>query len=118
MTIKTAPMASGASGLPLATAAPTVNTRKNVPIASTAYRTPTRGVLTTSSVSLRNSASLAVDDVTMAPRFALAGREVVNAGGQDPSPPPLLRAYRPAVKAPLGRVRRSAWRRHHSPGDA
>src|ERR1700738_4125274 len=115
MTIKTAPMASGASGLPLATAAPTVNTRKNVPIASTVYRTPTRGMLTTSSVSLRNSASLAVDDVTMAPRLALAGHEVVNAGGQDPSPPPLLRAYRPAVNAPVRCVCRVAWRDNFHP---
>src|ERR1700738_1742131 len=102
MTIKTAPIASGASGLPLATAAPTVNTRKNVPIASTAYRTPTRGRLRMSFVSLRSSAALAADDVTMAPRIAAAMREVVNAGGQDPSPPPLLRPYRPAVKAPMG----------------
>jgi hypothetical protein len=43
--------------------------------------------------------ALAADDVTMAPRIAPAIHEVVNAGGQDPSPAPLLWAYRPAVKA-------------------
>ena len=37
MAIKTAPMASGASGLPLRTAAPMVNTRNSVPMASVAY---------------------------------------------------------------------------------
>ena len=38
-------MAKGASGLPLPTAAPTVNTRNNVPIASTTYLTRARGPL-------------------------------------------------------------------------
>src|SRR5882724_3249778 len=42
MTISTAPTASGASGLPLVTLAPTVRTRKNVPINSVTTARPVR----------------------------------------------------------------------------
>src|SRR5882757_10251987 len=42
MTIRTAPIASGASELPLDTLAPTVTTRKNVPINSVTTARPVR----------------------------------------------------------------------------
>jgi hypothetical protein len=40
MTIRAAPMASGANALPLSTLVATVKTRKNVPMSSTAYFRP------------------------------------------------------------------------------
>src|SRR3978361_2227301 len=43
MTIRTAPMATGASALPLSTLAAMVNRKINVPISSTAYFRPAAG---------------------------------------------------------------------------
>src|SRR5882757_10904468 len=103
MTIKTAPIPSGASWLALRTAAPTVKTRQNVPIASTAYFTSARGPLTTSAASLRNAASLGAWDVTMGPRIAAGTADVVKADAQRPFPPVGPHAYRPAaISVPTG----------------
>jgi len=75
MTIKIAPIPSGASGLALRTAAPTVKTRQNVPIASTAYFTSARGEAAT--VSSAIIGSFGAWDVTMGPRIAVGTADVV-----------------------------------------
>src|SRR5271169_2975743 len=94
-------MPSGANGLPLPAAAPTVNTRKNVPIASTAYLTPARGaaaaLLACSPVNTR-PASCAV---TMTPRLVAQGTHVVSAVTQLRLLTALLPDYLPASISPI-----------------
>src|ERR1700758_1711881 len=96
MTIRTAPIPSGAKGLALPTAAPTVNTRKNVPIASTAYFTPARGP-TGSGACSRMNAWVGAGDATMALRIAVAMADVVSTEAQHSCLPDVLAAYLPAV---------------------
>src|ERR1700677_136083 len=95
-------MPSGANGLPLPAAAPTVNTRKNVPIASTAYLTPARGaaaaLLACSPVNTRRPASCAV---TMTPRLVAQGTHVVSAVTQLRLLTALLPDYLPASISPI-----------------
>jgi hypothetical protein len=103
MTIKTAPIPSGASGLPLRTAAPTVNTRQNVPIASTTYFTSVRGEAATAIVSPAIIALFGAWDVTMDPRIAVATADVVKADAQRPFPPVEPHLYQPAaISVPTG----------------
>src|SRR6478736_2309074 len=103
MTIKTAPIPSGASGLALRTAAPTVKTRQNVPIASTAYFTSARGEAATATVSPAIIASFGAWDVTMGPRIAVGSADVVKADAQRPFQPVGPHAYRPAaISVPTG----------------
>src|ERR1700746_1674982 len=101
MTMSTPPIDSGASALPLPTAAPTVNTRKNVPIDSTTHLALKRGPLTSSAdalvvVALVGSAGLTIPSFSLTPVA-----HVVGANAHLRHLPAPLRAY---LLAAIGRM--------------
>jgi len=94
-------MPSGANGLPLAAAAPTLNTRKKVPIASTAYLTTARGAAAALQASSPVNTRLASCAVTMTPRLVAQVTHVVSAVTQLRLPTALLPDYLPASITPI-----------------